>query len=223
MPVIRAVRSKDRNTIEDLGPAAPNFLQLGMIGDSLTAQMASLGIVLPAMHTLGWDYPDTFYGDGLFGRGITHPIGGSLVTPSPYTEDVIDTMRGLGFDPRVWFIALGTNNQGDGSTYWDTAIQAILDKINSGPNHNYTIYWVSTGYLLPGQYNQVAFLAKLNAFAAANPNMRVLDYEAYLVTKRSDPSWASWWDDDIHQTTAGYNQLRLPFYVQALSAGPSGV
>lgn len=185
-----------------------NHDQVGVIGDSLTAEMIDHGQLEPALIELGWAADDIRL-DGVWGRPIDGSGGGS-------TTGVIEDWRQDGFDPRVWLIALGTNNSADGEQSWQYDVRAVINEINSGAAGNYTIYWVTTGYQEPDQNHQEAFLDTVQDIASEYPNVQVADYGAYLDEHRDDPEWDSYWSDSVHHSESGYETLRTPFYAEVL-------
>lgn len=185
-----------------------NYDQVGVIGDSLTAEMIDYGQLDPALQDLGWDADDIRL-DGVWGR----PINGS---GAGATTGVIESWRTDGFDPRVWLIALGTNNAADGAPSWQHDVRAVINEVNSGAAGNYTIYWVTTGYRQADQESQQEFLDTVQDIATEYPNVEVADYGAYLDEHRDDPQWDSYWADSVHHSESGYAELRTPFYVEVL-------
>ncbi len=202
--------------------SANHARELGIIGDSLTADPYYDDIMDAPIQALHWK-TNEYKIDGVWGRGISDPnMCGTLEgTASPYTPVVISSWRASGFDPRVWFIALGTNNREDDAACWKQMTQSIINQINAGPEHDYVIYWLGTGYHAASDdtlYVQAAFQNALNQLAATNSNFHPIDYDAYLVSKRSNPSYDSWWlADGIHNTPTGYEQLRIPEYINVLT------
>lgn len=190
------------------GAGEGNADQLGVIGDSLTAEMIEYGLLQPALEALGWDSGNLRM-DGLSGRPIESGGTGS-------TTDVVKDWRAEGFDPRVWLIALGTNNSADSDAEWSADIRAVLDEIGSGPAGNYTIYWVTTGYQDAGEYHEQEFEDVVREIAKDYPDVTVADYSEFLEPYRDDPKWDSWWSDPVHHSESGYAELRTPFYVQTL-------
>ncbi len=201
-------------TSEPSLPTAANHDQVGVIGDSLTVDMEYYGYLSDQLRTLGFR-DGNFRIDGQWGRGISSPEQGTSQTATPYTSDVIEKWRSTGFDPRVWVIALGTNNADDSADYWQEAIKQVADRINSGPAHDYVIYWISTGYSGPDDHRAPEFWHTLEEATSEIPHTIPCDYLAYLNKYRADPQWNSWWDG-IHNTQAGYRDLRAPFYGKIL-------
>lgn len=198
----------------DPGADPGNHDQVGVIGDSLTAEMIDYGQLEPALTDLGWDAGNIRM-DGVWGR----PIDGS---GSGSTTGVIEGWREDGFDPRVWLIALGTNNSADGEQSWQHDIRGVINEINSGQAGNYTIYWVTSGYREADQNHQQEFLDVVHEIAEDYPNVQVADYGAYLDEHRDDPAWDSYWSDAVHHSESGYEKLRTPFYAEVLeSEAPS--
>lgn len=193
----------------DSGAPAQNGDQLGVVGDSLTAEMIEYGLLEPALIEAGWDAQDIRL-DGDWGR----PIDG---TTDSSTSAVIRSWRKDGFDPRVWLIALGTNNASSPVSQWHQDIRGVLNEINTGPAGNYRIYWVSTGYPQQGVSNQALFLQTLHEIAADYPNVEVADYDAFLDGHRDDANWADMWADPVHHSKSGYELLRTPFYLDVLA------
>lgn len=193
----------------DPGASPTNTDQVGVIGDSLTAEMIDYDLLEPALIDAGWASRGIRM-DGVWGR----PIDGTGPTA---TTEAISTWREAGFDPRVWLVALGTNNAGDSVSQWRQDIRGVLNTINAGATGNYTIYWVTTGYLQPDVNNQDLFLSTVQEISADYPNVVVADYGAFLDEHRGQPGWESMWSDPVHHTKAGYQQLRTPFYVATLA------
>lgn len=191
-----------------------NINQVGIIGDSLTAEMIDYALLEPALVEAGWAADDIRL-DGVWGR----PIDGSGPTA---TSEVIHDWRQDGFDPRVWLVALGTNNAGNDVSQWQQDIRGVLNAVNEGPAGNYTIYWVTTGYLDDDVNNETLFLQTVQDIAAYYPNVVVADYGSFLDEHRDEPNWASMWSDPVHHSQAGYQELRTPFYLATLeSEAPS--
>ncbi|OAB88265.1 hypothetical protein AWH69_00115 [Janibacter melonis] len=191
------------------GPA-----QIGVIGDSLTAEPAFSRPLVDGLEALGWRTGDIRV-DGQWGRGINRPGPGATQTAAPYTLDVVRSWRAEGFDPQVWVIGLGTNNALDGAASWRAGVAAVVSEIRSGPRRDYAVYWVGTGYSQAGAFEQAAFDATLADLARRTPGLVFCDYESYLRPRRADARWESWWDG-IHNTQAGYAALRVPFYLEAV-------
>lgn len=187
---------------------ALNVDQLGVIGDSLTAEMIDYGLLQPALEDAGWAGEDIRM-DGVWGR----PIDG---TGPDATSAVINAWRADGFDPRVWLIALGTNNLGGPADQWQQDVRSVLNVVNSGSTGNYTVYWVTTGYLDDDANNEGLFLQTMQDIAADYPNVVVADYGAYLDEHRDQPDWPAMWTDPVHHSEAGYAELRTPFYLATL-------
>lgn len=198
-----------------------HITSIGVIGDSLTYEGGNGGAwIAAALTSLGWGASHVRV-DGLTGRGINVP--GTTPTPAPYTTDVINNWRTNGFDPRVWLIALGTNNRNEeteaGGTFWKTQIQAVVSAIMSGQANDYIIYWIGTGYEDSNtEYNCQDFQTVLTTFAS--PSFVPCDYNAYLAPFRTNANWDSWWygTDGIHNTNPGYQSLRIPFYQQCVAS-----
>ena len=176
--------------------------------------MIEYGLLEPALIEQGWAGTDIRL-DGVAGRTIDRPGPGS-------TSETIKTWRQDGFDPRVWLIALGTNDASDPVSQWQKEIRGVLNAINEGPAGNYTIYWVTTGYLEADVNNQSLFLQTMHEIAGDYPNVIVADYGAFLDSHRDDPNWAAMWSDPVHHSEAGYKALRTPFYVTTLQPEAPG-
>lgn len=184
--------------VQDVAGRTANPNAIGVIGDSLLYQAgAGVADLNTRIIAKGWADPNTEL-DGLVGRSIS----GEAVTPSSIT--VVRTWRAAGFNPRVWVIALGTNNKNATEAQWDSAIQLLLDEI--GPGHK--IYWVGLGFQNASDSRVLAFNINLAQIAAARPDsdMVALDWNAATECPHSD---ASKWDatdaEGIHMTRAGYD------------------
>jgi lysophospholipase L1-like esterase len=125
--------------------------------------------------------------------------------------DAVRRIRGSGFDPPLWVVALGTNDLDataavPGAT--DALINAMLDEI--GPGHR--VLWVNvySGSSLP---NSRAFNERLSAVAAQRPMMTVADWYSLVA---AHPGWLV--TDGIHPNSTGAVQRNIFVAAQAALA-----
>lgn len=116
--------------------------QVGWVGDSLTYQdgtgQANIKTLLVAN---GWANTTDTRVDGLIGRSIINGVAPYI----PSSQDVINTWRAGGFNPRTWVIALITNDEWDTDPNWTTKVNTLLDLIVSVPHASglpYRVFWV---------------------------------------------------------------------------------
>lgn len=120
-------------------PAWSSADQIGFIGDQLTDQNGNPGTtsIMSRLVTQGWGAGNVMI-DALSGRTISN---GSGVT----TQNVIDSWRSLGFNPRTFCFALITNDDFDTDVNWTAKVNAVLDKVLEMPHQSglkYRIFWI---------------------------------------------------------------------------------
>jgi hypothetical protein len=164
---------------------------IGVIGDSLT-YAAGLGEQGLTQHLAAGGWQDIRV-DGMVGRPIAKDYSGK-----PGAVSVVRTWRTLGFDPRVYVIALGSNNIGATVTSVNQSIAALLAEI--GPGH--TVYWVNASFADPADPRVVAFDANL----ATVPGIVYLDWQTWIHSRvTTTVLWNPLDVNGIHMTLAGYD------------------
>ena len=116
--------------------------QVGWIGDSLTWQNNNPGPSAITTQLVNQDWGDgNVKVDGLVGRSIINGVAPYI----PSSQDVIDSWRALGFNPRTWVFALITNDEWDTDSGWTTKINTLLAKVLSvshSSGKKYRIFWI---------------------------------------------------------------------------------
>jgi hypothetical protein len=125
---------------------------------------------------------------------------------------VIKSWRSESFNPKIFVIALGSNNIGkDGPSSWVTIVNKALTEI--GPGHE--VHWIGIGfrdetYDVVGT-EVVSGLAKvLKDCAKEKPELTFEDWNAYIRTQPQDGIWAKKNSapapaPGIHMTFPGYD------------------
>lgn len=181
-------------------PAVPTDpAALGYIGDSLTYQDGSTA-ARDTLIAAGW--PDTKTRvDGLIGRAI---IDGTAL---PSSQEVVNSWRADGFDPKTWIIALGSNNVGATDANWVNWCGQMLDLIAAGEGP-YVVYWVGIAFRDdPADTRTSRFQAVLDGLVGARPNidLRPLDWNAYVHNGRDETGlWQTGDATGRHMTPTGY-------------------
>lgn len=218
-----------RHTVNSVTPTRVN--SIAVIGDSLTLMNANgvsqgSSLITNAFVALGWQAPNIQV-VGHYGMKIADVSGSA---PQTSSLQIIDTMRSGGFDPRVWVFALGTNDNFATQPPWDSlrqaATQQVVDKVFSGPATDYVIHWIGIGFYGQQRMGEsTGFDTTLQGFQTNYPGkFYAHSYNNYLSPLRSDPRWDSWWNyptdntDYTHNTLAGYQELRVPFYSQTVAS-----
>lgn len=116
--------------------------QVGWIGDSLTYQDGTgQANIKAALVTNGWPNTNDTRVDGLIGRSIINGVAPYI----PSSQDVVNTWRAAGFNPRTWVFALITNDEWDTDANWTTKVNTLLNLIVSVPHASglpYRVFWV---------------------------------------------------------------------------------
>lgn len=220
---------------------ASNYYQIGVVGDSLTYMNGNGPTLITSnLVNAGWTQ-DNIEVTGVYGMRIFDDTGGSagnyasslstlngISAVGKGTTDIITAYRAAGFDPRVWLIALGTNNQLSGSGGPSTQapeIQDVIDQIMAGPAGNYVIYWMELAYGPGSDRTQyvAGFTTTLGTFVGANfiTSPSYTTYLAGILANVGATTYQTYWDstdtEDIHNTDLGYQVVRAPFYAETVA------
>lgn len=189
---------------------------VGIIGDSLTADMQSQGDF--AEYSKQMDSGKLRI-DAAFGRRINSPAGDGADSSRSTTNQVVKDWRSGGFDPCTWVVALGTNDAAVSEQEWEVSIRSVVDEIVMGSTGQPTICWITTGYERRDAFKANEFAGFLQKVAPAVPSLRVMDYTTFLDRYRESPLWPIWWEGSgIHNSAIGYHEVRLPYYEFVLSS-----
>jgi hypothetical protein len=214
----------------------PDAAKIGVIGDSLTANMPA-GVLSTALQGKGWASGD-IYIDGLSGREIWGSGAGGT---TPDAKAAIDTMRGTGFEPVTWIIALGTNDATGSAAFCAGLFDSLLQYI--GPDR--TVHVIGVGYqtetdCAPGYDGGLAAGSRWTKVGAASGSNAAIQN---MIDGGLDPAtyptvffwnWNDWsqlvahrtdaiWNTDTgapsgnarHMNSTGYTDYRAPYYALA--------
>jgi hypothetical protein len=179
------------------GAAEPCRDCVGIIGDSLTYQ----GGAGPQNIRAKFETTVDLRIDGLTGRGIAGPA----VKPS--SLDVIRGWRAEGFNPRIFIIALGTNNKGATPAVWQREVGKVLAEI--GPGHE--VHWIGLGFADKTKTQVKEFKDTLDGMAG----VKFHDWNAHVHGLPQEGLWMRTDSKGIHMTAAGYD-IRNTYYATVL-------
>lgn len=176
----------------------------------------------------GWPNTTATRVDGLIGRSIINGVAPSI----PSSQDVVNTWRAGGFNPRTWVIALIMNDETDTDAGWTSKVNTLLDLIVSMPHASglpYRIFWVG-GPLYRADIaaaNAPTYAQRATRFAAVVASIKTarlaagqigemtyIDFPALYRNGRVETNdWQSGDATGRHMTQAGYavrNSLTAP-------------
>lgn len=177
---------------------------IGVIGDSLTYQGGTgAQKITNKLVAAGWAQANIKV-DGVTGRAIAN----DLPDGKPGSITTIRKWRTAGFEPRVFVIALGTNNKGATAAAWTKEINKVLNEI--GPGHK--IYWVNLGFKDQFDPRVINFNNNLQTIANSRADLFPKDWNTHIHAFQQQPTlWLASDAQGIHMTTAGYD-IRNNFY-----------
>ena len=207
----------------------PVIEQVMLIGDSLTWQNNNPGPpgITTTLVNQGWGAGNVKV-DGLVGRSIINGVAPYI----PSTQDVINSQRALGYNPRTWCFSLITNDEWDTDAGWTAKVNTVLDLVKSVPHSSglkYRIFWIGGPTYRPDIQAGAPYNTRFSRFQTVMDTIAAsrvpADFEfistiniCALIHNGRDET-GLWLDSgsDVtgrHMTTAGYtlrNSLSIPY------------
>ena len=178
---------------------------VALVGDSLT--FAAWGELPAVFARKKWG---PFQLEARSGRKIN-----TTLATATSGVDAVRRIRGGGFDPELWIVALGTNDVR--STYDKPGVAAaMVDAMMAeiGPNHD--VVWINV-HLRDWPVETNAFNEVLRQAATRHPRLTIADWRSVVV---ANPLWVN--DDGVHLNLTG-SRARNEFVARvALAPGCDG-
>lgn len=185
--------------------------KIAHIGDSTSSQDGNGATNGPAAYiAAGWLSGDIWwYGVGGKDMSSADSNGKTVI------QNIQDARAALGVEPKVWVIALGTNNRGQTDATQTTRVAAIMTEINSVGSPG-RVLWVGISQSTAGgglDANSVRFNNLVRTLMATYNSMFHTDLDSYLRNGRDESNiWYSPADANFaHMSVLGYTTLRNPY------------